>query len=170
MGEQYGSRQKETANHSQSSSCHHRPTPNPFMDSVKRLRPLADPTPRDSVQSHICCPELFQMRRATPGSSGHVGYSEGNGPPQARQRYLKASSSERKMETQLQKWEWNAQKQKFYIEEKKKKREKKSKDDRRDRDREREREQRENGALTESKQTAQRKRYYPPLHWFDGIG
>ena len=96
MGEQYGSRQKETANHSQSSSCHHRPTPNPFMDSVKRLRPLADPTPRDSVQSRICCPELFRTRRATPGYSGHVGYSESNGPPQARQRYLKASSSERK--------------------------------------------------------------------------
>jgi len=35
------------------------------------------------------------MRWATPGSSGHVGYSEGNGPPQARQRYLKTSSSER---------------------------------------------------------------------------
>ena len=96
MGEQYGSRQKETANYSQSSSCHHQPTPNPFMVSVKRLRPLADPTPRDSVQSRICCPELFRTRQATPGSSGHVGYSEGNGPPQARQRYLKASSSERK--------------------------------------------------------------------------
>jgi len=66
------------------------------MVSVKRLRPLADPTPWDSVQSRICCPELFRMRRATPGSSGHVGYSEGNGPPQARQRYLKASSSEKK--------------------------------------------------------------------------
>ena len=96
MGEQYGSRQKETANHSQSSSCHHQSTPNPFMVSVKQLRPLADPTPRDSVQSRICCPELFRTRRATPGSSGHVGYSEGNSPPQARQRYLKASSSERK--------------------------------------------------------------------------
>jgi len=66
------------------------------MVSVKQLRLLADPTPRDSVQSRICCPELFWTRRAIPGSSGHVGYSEGNGPPQARQRYLKASSSERK--------------------------------------------------------------------------
>jgi len=47
---------------------------------------------------------------------------------------------------------------------KREKKREKSKDDRRDRDREREREQRENGALTESKQTAQRKRYYPPLH------
>jgi len=65
------------------------------MVSVKRLRPLADPTPRDSVQSHICCPELFRTRWATPGSSGHVGYSEDNGPLQARQRYLKTSSSER---------------------------------------------------------------------------
>jgi len=66
------------------------------MNSVKRLRLLADPTPWDSVQSRICCPELFRTHRATPGSSGHVGYSEGNGPLQARQRYLKASSSERK--------------------------------------------------------------------------
>ena len=118
---------KETANHSQSSLCHHRPTPNPFMDSVKRLRPLADPTPWDSVQSRICCPELFRTRRATPGSSSHVGYSEGNGPPQARQRYLKASSSERKDGDTIQKREWNARKQKFYIEKKREKERKKAK-------------------------------------------
>ena len=66
------------------------------MDSVKQLRPLADPIPRDSVQSRICCPKLFRTYRATLGSSSHVGYSEGNSPLQARQRYLKASSSERK--------------------------------------------------------------------------
>ena len=49
---------------------------------------------------------------------------------------------------------------------KREKKREKSKDDRRDRDRDREQEQeqRENGALTKSKQTAQRKRYYPPLH------
>ena len=97
------------------------------MVSVKRLRPLADPTPRDSVQSRICCPELFRTRRATPGSSGHVGYSEGNGPPQARQRYLKASSSERKDGDTILKWEWNALKQKFYIEKKREKERKKAK-------------------------------------------
>ena len=45
---------------------------------------------------------------------------------------------------------------------KREKKREKSKDDRRDR--EQEQEQRENGALTKSKQTAQRKRYYPPLH------
>jgi len=66
------------------------------MDSVKQLRLLADPIPQNSVQSRICCPKLFQMCQATPGSSGHVGYSEGNGLPQTRQRYLKTSSLERK--------------------------------------------------------------------------
>jgi len=53
---------------------------------------------------------------------------------------------------------------------KKRKREKKSKDNRKARDRDRAREQRENGALTDSKQTAQRKRYHPPLHSFDATG
>jgi len=41
--------------------------------------------------------------------------------------------------------------------------EKKRKDDRRDSDSDRARERRENEALTKSKQTAQRKRYHPPL-------
>ena len=45
---------------------------------------------------------------------------------------------------------------------KEREREKKRKDNRKARDRDRER--RENGALTDSKQTAQRKRYHPPLH------
>jgi len=45
-----------------------------------------------------------------------------------------------------------------------KKRERKSKDDKKETETET-----ENGALTESKQTAQRKRYHPPLDWFDGI-
>ena len=44
---------------------------------------------------------------------------------------------------------------------KEREREKKSKDNRKARDRDRER--RENGVLTDSKQTAQRKRYHPPL-------
>ena len=45
---------------------------------------------------------------------------------------------------------------------KEREREKKRKDNRKAKDRDRER--RENGALTDSKQTAQRKRYHPPLH------
>ena len=45
---------------------------------------------------------------------------------------------------------------------KEREREKKRKDNRKAKDRDRER--RENGTLTESKQTAQRKRYHPPLH------
>jgi len=49
---------------------------------------------------------------------------------------------------------------------KERKREKKSKDNRKARARER----RENGALTDRKQTAQRKRYHPPLHSFDATG
>jgi len=60
------------------------------------VRPLADSTPRNNVQLRICCPELFRTRRTTPGSSSHVGYSEGNGLPQSRKRCLKACSSERK--------------------------------------------------------------------------
>jgi len=98
------------------------------MDSVKQLRPLADPTPRDSVQSCICCPELFWTCRTTPGSSGHIGYSEGNGPPQARQRYLKASSSERKDGDTIA--EMRMERPKAEILHRKK--EKKSKDDRKE--------------------------------------
>ena len=49
---------------------------------------------------------------------------------------------------------------------KEREREKKSKDNRKARDRER----RENGVLTDSKQTAQRKRYHPPLDSFDATG
>ena len=44
------------------------------------------------------------------------------------------------------------------------KREKKNKVNRKARARARARERRENGALTDSKQTAQRKRYHPPLN------
>ena len=51
---------------------------------------------------------------------------------------------------------------------KEREREKKSKDNRKARARDRER--RENGALTDSKQTAQRKRYHPPLDSFDATG
>jgi len=53
---------------------------------------------------------------------------------------------------------------------KEREREKKSKDNRKARARDRDREQRENGALTDSKQTAQRKRYHLPLHSFDATG
>jgi len=73
------------------------------MNLVKWLRLLADPIFWDSVQSHICCPELFQMYQATPGSSSHVGYLEDNSPLQVRQRYLKASSLERKDGDTIQK-------------------------------------------------------------------
>jgi len=50
------------------------------------------------------------------------------------------------------------------------KREKKNKANRKARARARARERRENGALTDSKQTAQRKRYHPPLDSFDATG
>ena len=50
------------------------------------------------------------------------------------------------------------------------KREKKNKVNRKARARARARERRENGALTDSKQTAQRKRYHPPLNSFDATG
>ena len=50
------------------------------------------------------------------------------------------------------------------------KREKKNKVDRKARARARARERRENGALTDRKQTAQRKRYHPPLDSFDATG
>ena len=51
---------------------------------------------------------------------------------------------------------------------KEREREKKRKDNGKAKDRDRER--RENGALTDSKQTAQRKRYHPPLDSFDVTG